>query len=164
MNESRLSRLILALGLVLVLVVACGPTQAPPTEAPAEPTAAPAEPTEAPPEPTEAPPEPTAVPPTEEPAAAEKAQLVIAYDSDIDHIELMQFRSLGAYDATANLYEPLIAQKLVPGEEGQFIGTNEFEGAVAESFEVSDDGTVFTFHLQEDAKFADGSPITAHDY
>ncbi len=171
MTELRLSRLILALVLVLVLVIACGPTQAPPTEAPPEPTAAPAEPTEAPPEPTEAPPEPTeappeptAVPPTEEPAAAEKAQLVIAYDSDIDHIELMQFRSLGGYDATANLYEPLIAQELVPGEEGQLIGTTNFEGAVAESFEVSDDGTVFTFHLQEDAKFADGTPITAQDY
>jgi peptide/nickel transport system substrate-binding protein len=161
MTELRLSRLILALALVLVLVIACGPTQAPPTEAPAAPTEAPAEPTEAPAEPTVVPPTEE---PTPEPTAAEKAQLVIAYDSDIDHIESMQFRSLGGYDATANLYEPLIAQKLVPGEEGEFIGTNEFEGAVAESFEVSEDGTVFTFRLKEDAKFADGTPITAHDY
>jgi ABC-type transport system substrate-binding protein len=156
MTKFRLSRLILALTLILVLVIACGPAEAPPTEAPAQPTEAPAEPTAVPP--TE---EPT---PEPEPEAAEKAQLVIAYDSDIDHIELMQFRSLGAYDATANLYEPLIAQKLVPVEEGEFIGTSEFEGAVAATFDVSDDGTVFTFHLQEDAKFADGTPITAHDY
>ncbi len=100
----------------------------------------------------------------EELVAAAKPTIVLALDSDIDHIELMEFRSLGAYDATANLYEPLIAQVLVPGEEGEFIGLNEFEGAVAESFEVSDDGTVFTFHLRKDAKFADGTPITAHDY
>jgi peptide/nickel transport system substrate-binding protein len=94
----------------------------------------------------------------------EKPVIVIAYDSDIDHIEVMQFRSLGAYDATANLYEPLIRQKLVPGEPGEFIGTTEFEGAVAENFDVSEDGTVFTFHIRKDAKFADGTPITAHDY
>jgi len=35
---------------------------------------------------------------------------------------------------------------------------------VADSYEVSADGTVFTFHLRKDAKFADGTPITANDY
>jgi peptide/nickel transport system substrate-binding protein len=160
MKSTRLTFLALVLVVVLVMLTACQPTAAPqPTEPPAaaEPTAAPAEPTQPPP--TE---EPAA--PTEEPATAEKAQIIVAYDSDIDHIEPMQFRSLGAYDATANLYEPLIAQKLVDGDPGELIGTNEFEGAVAESFEVSEDGTVFTFHLREDAKFADGTPITADDY
>lgn len=94
----------------------------------------------------------------------EKAQIVIAYDSDIDHIEVQHFRSLGAYDATGNLYEPLITQALVPNDNGELIGQREFEGAGAESYEVSDDGTVFTFHLRQDAMFADGTPITAHDY
>src|SRR5687767_5619408 len=94
----------------------------------------------------------------------EKAQIVIAYDSDIDHIEVQHFRSLGAYDATGNLYEPLITQALVPNDNGELIGQREFEGAGAESYEVSDHGTVFTFHLREDAMFADGTPITAHDY
>ncbi len=94
----------------------------------------------------------------------EKAMIVVAYDSDIDHIELMQFRSLGGYDATANLYEPMIAQVLEPRGDGEFVGLNQFEGAVAESFDVSADGTVFTFHLRPDAKFADGTPITANDY
>lgn len=96
--------------------------------------------------------------------AADKPTIVVAYDTDIDHIELMQFRSLGGYDATANLYEPLITQKLVPNNQGELIGQRQMEGAVAESFEVSEDGTVFTFHLRQDAKFADGTPITAHDY
>lgn len=107
----------------------------------------------------------TSITPT--PATAqggEKPRIVIAYDSDIDHIEPQHFRSLGAYDATANLYEPLITQKLVANENGELIGQREFEGAVAESYEVSDDGTVFTFHLRKDAKFADGTPITANDY
>ncbi|HET7009534.1 MAG TPA: ABC transporter substrate-binding protein, partial [Anaerolineales bacterium] len=112
---------------------------------------------------------PTAVPvvkptATPEPTPVPKPQIVVAYDSDIDHVELMQFRSLGAYDATANLYEPLIRQKLVENPNGELIGQREFEGAVAESFEVSEDGTVFTFHLRQDARFADGTPITAQDY
>lgn len=102
--------------------------------------------------------------PAPEKAAAEKAAIVVAYDTDIDHIELMQFRSLGGYDATANLYEPLITQKLVSNDQGELIGQRQMEGAVAERFEVSEDGTVFTFYLRQDAKFADGTPITAHDY
>ena len=34
---------------------------------------------------------------------------------------------------------------------------------MAESYEVSEDGTVYTFHLR-DAKWADGKPVTASDY
>ncbi len=100
------------------------------------------------------------------PAAAQSAKptIVIAYDGDIDHVELMEGRSVAAYDATANLYEPLITQKLVANDTGELIGQNEFEAAGAESWEVSEDGTVFTFHLRQDAKFADGTPITANDY
>jgi peptide/nickel transport system substrate-binding protein len=95
---------------------------------------------------------------------ATKPQIVIAYDSDIDHIELQHFRSLGAYDATASLYEPLITQELVPNDKGELIGQRKFVGAGAESYEVSKDGTVFTFHLRKNAKFADGTPVTANDY
>ena len=34
----------------------------------------------------------------------------------------------------------------------------------AESVDVSEDGTVYTFHLRQDAKWSDGEPVTAHDY
>ncbi|MGN0355608.1 MAG: peptide ABC transporter substrate-binding protein [Muricoprocola sp.] len=34
----------------------------------------------------------------------------------------------------------------------------------AESFDVSDDGLVYTFHLREDAKWSDGSAVTANDF
>lgn len=36
--------------------------------------------------------------------------------------------------------------------------------AGAESVDVSEDGTVYTFHLRENAKWSDGVPVTAHDY
>ena len=35
--------------------------------------------------------------------------------------------------------------------------------ALAESFDVSDDGTVYTFHLR-DAKWSNGTPVTANDF
>ena len=35
---------------------------------------------------------------------------------------------------------------------------------VAESWEISDDQLVYTFHLREDARWSDGSPVTAHDF
>lgn len=102
-------------------------------------------------------------PAVEEPAAEEKPVIIVAIDGDIDHIEPMQFRSINAYDATANLYEPLIIQKTLE-KDGVVYGQDEFEGAGAESYEISEDGTVYTFYLREDAKFADGTAITAHDY
>jgi peptide/nickel transport system substrate-binding protein len=97
-------------------------------------------------------------------AQAEKPHITIVYDSDVDHIELMQFRSVGAYHVTANLYEPLLTQTTIENRAGELIGQSEFEGALAESWEVSEDGTTFTFHLREDNTFADGTPLTAHDF
>lgn len=53
-----------------------------------------------------------------------------------------------------DLYEGLVAEAadgtLIPG--------------VAESWEVSDDGLVYTFKLRADAKWSDGSPLTAEDF
>jgi len=40
-------------------------------------------------------------------------------------------------------------------------GTPIPERSIAETFDVSDDGTVYTFNIRADAKFSDGTPITA---
>jgi peptide/nickel transport system substrate-binding protein len=39
----------------------------------------------------------------------------------------------------------------------------DVEPDLAERWEISDDGTVYTFHLREGLKFSDGSPLTAKD-
>jgi len=35
---------------------------------------------------------------------------------------------------------------------------------IAESWELSDDGTIYTFHLRDDVMFHDGKPVTAQDF
>ena len=39
-----------------------------------------------------------------------------------------------------------------------------FEPGVAETWDVSEDGLTYTFHLRDNAKWSDGSPVTAHDF
>ncbi|MFZ1769214.1 MAG: peptide ABC transporter substrate-binding protein, partial [Caldilinea sp.] len=41
--------------------------------------------------------------------------------------------------------------------------TAEIEPELAESWSVSEDGTVWTFNLRQDAMWSDGNPVTAHD-
>ena len=35
---------------------------------------------------------------------------------------------------------------------------------MAESWDISEDGRVYTFHLRTNAKWSDGKPLTAHDF
>ena len=41
--------------------------------------------------------------------------------------------------------------------------TNQVEPSLAESWERSDDGLTWTFHLRQDVQWHDGQPFTAHD-
>jgi len=43
------------------------------------------------------------------------------------------------------------------------LGVQGIVGNVLESFEVSDDNTVFTFHMREGLKWSDGEPVTTED-
>ncbi|GAB4408292.1 MAG: ABC transporter substrate-binding protein [Anaerolineales bacterium] len=155
MRTNRLFKilvLVLVLGLAVAGMAACAkkatPTAPPPYQA--KPTATP-EPT------TPPPPTPTPVP--------TKPVIVLALDSDIDHIELMEFRSDAGYYATANLYEPMLEQKLVPDADGTVLeGQLEYIPALAESFAVAPDGKSITLKIRQGAKFADGTEITAESF
>ncbi|WP_077611003.1 peptide ABC transporter substrate-binding protein [Clostridium sp. Marseille-P2415] len=41
---------------------------------------------------------------------------------------------------------------------------NKIVGGQAESYDVSEDGCTYTFHLREGLKWSDGTPLTAHDF
>ena len=55
------------------------------------------------------------------------------------------------FNVLTDLYEGLLATDAA----GRIVN------AVASSWEVSEDGLVYTFHLADDAKWSDGSPVTA---
>ncbi|WP_136247284.1 peptide ABC transporter substrate-binding protein [Halomonas borealis] len=57
-------------------------------------------------------------------------------------------------DVVGDLFEGLVTE----AADGERIP------GVAESWEVSDDGTVYTFALREDAQWSDGTPVTAGDF
>jgi len=99
--------------------------------APAEPTAPPAEPTE--------PPEP----------AGPKILRVAATASVTTWDPSASFSTEALY--MANIYEPLIWIQ----------SDGSFEPALAESYDVSDDGLMWTFHLREGVTFHDGGALTA---
>ena len=55
-------------------------------------------------------------------------------------------------------YESTIEQLAKMGPEG------EWHPAAADSWEQSEDGRTWTFHLRQDAKWSDGEPVTAEDW
>ena len=59
----------------------------------------------------------------------------------------------GTRVASVQLYSPLL----------QTIGPGEFDPKVAESWEINDTATEFTFTLRDGITFSDGSPITGQD-
>jgi len=87
------------------------------------------------------------------PAAAE---MVYHRGNTADPETLDQHKTSTVYEAhiLRDLYEGLVvydaAAELVPG--------------VAESWELSDDGRTYTFHLRDDARWSNGDPVTAGDF
>lgn len=63
-------------------------------------------------------------------------------------------RSVETFHILRDLYEGLIAEA-ADGELGP---------GVAESWQVSDDGLVWTFRLRENARWSNGDPLTAEDF
>jgi peptide/nickel transport system substrate-binding protein len=58
----------------------------------------------------------------------------------------------GVWRVIVNTYEPLVGYKR---------GTNELEGVLAESWDISEDGLTYTFKLREGVTFHDGTPFNA---
>ena len=136
---------ILALFAALMLLAACGGESAAPT-ATAEPTATP-EPTEAPAVSTEGEESPAA-----DPSTLSTTKFVRLY---VDPPTLDPHLTTDATSAQiiVELFGGLVT-----------IDPNlDIVPDLAESWDISGDGRVYTFHLRPDAVFHDGKPVTAHD-
>ena len=84
----------------------------------------------------------------------------------------------GKHDLNVGLAEniPTIDPALVSDTTSSRVVNDLFEGlvtedennnpapGVAKSWDVSDDGLVYTFHLRKDAKWSNGKPVTAEDF
>src|SRR5690606_23713614 len=132
---SKVFRVLSTLIVVVVLAAACTPAAAP-TQAPAEtsPTTAPEQPAA----PTEA--APAAEAPTEAPAPAAEPVVVNGQIGANDPRSIDPQRAVDTRDwGLVNQFFPSMAI--------QDLETGQLEPAMAESWEVSDDGMVFTFHM-----------------
>ncbi len=74
--------------------------------------------------------------------------------------------------ADANILNPILSsdspsadvhEKLFLGLVKQDAFTGEIVGEIADSWEVSEDGLTYTFHLRDDITWSDGTPVTAAD-
>lgn len=151
--KRRMEVLTLVLAFVLI-VVACQPAPAQPTEAPPAPTA------------TEAPMEAA---PTEMKATEEGGAMVegctpsgeVKRGGELTMARLEEPLSLDPILITDNgsiyLQEQIFETLVVPDETGAGLAPG-----LAESWDASDDGLTYTFHLR-DAKFSNGDPVTAGD-
>jgi peptide/nickel transport system substrate-binding protein len=78
--------------------------------------------------------------------------LVVAQIAEPKSLDPHAVTAVNDFRILMNLYEGLV--RYAPG-------TLEVEPALAESWEISADGTVYTFTLREGVSFHDGTPVTA---
>ena len=86
----------------------------------------------------------------EEKATKEKV-LIIGYDRDpetLDHIRTSWYS-----DSLIYIFDRLVSRDY----------NFNYKPGIAESWETSDDGLTWTFHLRNNVKFHDGKPLTAND-
>lgn len=88
-------------------------------------------------------------------AAAEKTDLVIAVDADVDTLHPTDFSTTVELNILNQIYDTLMYMN--PD------GTHDPEPRVAESYEISEDGLDYTFHIRDDITFHDGTPVTVDD-
>lgn len=92
---------------------------------------------------------------TADPAANEEGRgITVAISSDTGTTD-----PAGSIALTYLAYSVSALDELLTYDE-----SGEIEYRAAESYEVNDDSTVWTFHLREDALWSDGSPVTSADF
>jgi peptide/nickel transport system substrate-binding protein len=138
-----LTSILALLVLAGLLLAACAPAAAPAPAAPAAPAAATSAPA-------------AAAQPTSAPAAAStgaKKPLVVLIPTEASTFDPAVNYDFNGAPVLGSVYEPLVA---AVGEKDPKIVP-----ALAESWEKSPDGLVYTFKLKKGPKFRDGSPVNA---
>ena len=88
-------------------------------------------------------------------AAPSKAETVIIGTTDkVTDLDPANAYDFFTWEVLSNIMDTLVKYKP---------GTDQIVPAIAESWEVKENGTVWIFHLRKDVKFCDGTPVTAKD-
>lgn len=80
-------------------------------------------------------------------------KIVVGISQDLDSLDPHKAEAAGTREVLFNLFEGLVK----PDEKGNLVP------AVAESYDISKDGKVYTFHLRQNVKFHNGALVTADD-
>ena len=79
--------------------------------------------------------------------------VVVGISQDLDSLDPHKAVAAGTKEVLFNLFEGLVK----PDKDGNLVP------AVADSYDISDDGKVYTFKLRKDVKFHNGNLVTADD-
>lgn len=88
---------------------------------------------------------------------ASNQELVFQETSDATTMDTIQSSTMADQHAAAPVYEGLLRREL--DDNGNLI----LVPGAAESYDVDETETVYTFYLQPEGKFSDGTPVTAED-
>lgn len=88
--------------------------------------------------------------------AAGRTDLNIAIDSDIESLHPSDWNTTNEKNIGDQIYDTLMYVPMDGNEE-------KIAPRIADSYEMSEDGLVYTFHLRDDVTFHDGSALTAED-
>jgi oligopeptide transport system substrate-binding protein len=88
-------------------------------------------------------------------AAAANQTMTIAWGTEPPSLDPGVAVDTTSANIIFNLFDPLLRLNAT---------TNEAEPALAESWDVSEDGKTVTYHLRQDGKWTNGDPVTANDF
>lgn len=95
------------------------------------------------------------------------SEMIVALGGDVEGWDPATEIYYAAGEIVRNCYDSLITYEILPAEESPYgvamLDVSRPKGMLAESWEVSNDGTVYTFHLRDNVVFASGNKLTAED-
>lgn len=93
--------------------------------------------------------------------------MVVALGGDVEGWDPATEIYYAAGEIVRNCYDSLITYEIIPADESPFgvamLDSSRPKGMLAESWEVSADGTVYTFNLRKDVVFPSGNTLSAED-
>ncbi len=88
---------------------------------------------------------------------APRADLVYINSSEVNTLDPQRMSWMHDLRTARLLYQGLVEHDVLSGDFGII-------PAVAESWDLSEDGRTYTFHLRDDAKWTNGEPVTSEDF